>query len=138
MQGVSMSSILWIPFVMCFIVTFIDLTFICLMIKMCILSLSVYLQYSELMEPYFWQYVLSSYNFSESLNFSFVKHNFKYMRTSSPSCVYMVMRWLFWFVRIKPICIISQFLLWVKARFKWQKFPILLPRNIVKIWIHIL
>ena len=63
-----------------------------LMIEMCNLSLPEYQKYSELMEQHFWRGVLSFYHFSELLNFSFVRHNFKDMRTSPMSCVYMVMK----------------------------------------------
>ena len=52
-NNVSMSSIIWMPFVNRVIVTFIDLTCTCLMIKVCILSLPAYLHYSELKEPHF-------------------------------------------------------------------------------------
>ena len=43
-------------------------------------------------------------------NFSFVEHNFKDIRTSALSCVYMVTSLPLWFVRIKGTCTIPLFL----------------------------
>ena len=62
LADVYMSSILWMPFFMCFIVTFIDFTYTFLMIG---LSLPAYLRYSELNDPNFLVRSSVIYNVSE-------------------------------------------------------------------------
>ena len=67
--GVSMSSILWMPFVTCFIVTIIYCVYICWMIKMCMLSLFLHIYNIQSWSNHIclWDF-LSFYNISEFYN----------------------------------------------------------------------
>ena len=134
-----LSSILWMPFVTPFMVTFIEFTRTCFIIEIIILSLPAYQQYSELKEPYFWWSFLSFHKFSELLNFSLAEQNFKDMRTSAFSCVCMATSWLFWFVILNLLVVFPNFLSWVNLiEMIFLKLPILIPRQVVERWSPIL
>ena len=82
---------------------------------MCILSLPLYLQYSELMEPHLWQSVLSFYHFSELIKIQVYQAQFlRYENFFPVLCIYGD-EVTFWFVRIKPTSVISQFSLVIES-----------------------